>query len=587
MQTQRALLDAVGANDKGFWYEVVDTMNEGLLLVGPEREIVFLNKRAEEIVGRRLEEVKGRRCVDAINCPQCECRCRLFQDGRADNVEVSIFGDDGQQRILLKNARLIHDAKGQVLGGVETFTEITKEVQQRHVNEDHAALLFAHKCRINALMESMTEGVLALNAQSHVEMCSKRAAELLGLADCELAVGQPLTDLLGVDTSFFADADNEEAGEKCYQLLLPETHKDVQLRLCRIGPGSEERLAILHPAEAQPPERPAIVGDRTFQGIVSRAPSMHRIFGLIESAATTESNILISGESGVGKELVARAVHRLSLRRNHPFYAVNCATFTGSLLLSELFGHERGAFTGAYQTTKGKLELAGGGTLFLDEVAEIPLHYQAVLLRVLEERQFERVGGQGPIRMRARVIAATNGKLEEAVRTGRFRDDLYFRLKVIPIDVPPLRERREDVELLIQHFTRHPAINVNGKELEFSDRVIELLTDYPWPGNVRELRNIVEYLCFAANQRVDLSDLPKEFLRNQNHESLSDQQSQLQAQEGTTALPTKMRRNDDVDERKRILEALEACHYKRQQAADRLGMNRSTLWRTMKRLGID
>ena len=229
-----------------------------------------------------------------------------------------------------------------------------------------------------------------------------------------------------------------------------------------------------------------------FEGIIGRSSAMLAVFELVESVAKTGSTILITGESGTGKELVARAVHRQSLRRDRPFVALNCGALTETLLESELFGHMRGAFTGAETTKKGLIELAAGGTIFLDEIGEMTPMMQVKLLRVLQERRFRRVGGLDEIEADIRVVAATNQDLQRLVADGKFREDLYYRINVIPIHLPPLRERREDIPLIAEHFLRKFREEM-GKPIEtISGGAMECLMAYDWPGNIRELENVIE-----------------------------------------------------------------------------------------------
>jgi transcriptional regulator with GAF, ATPase, and Fis domain len=226
-------------------------------------------------------------------------------------------------------------------------------------------------------------------------------------------------------------------------------------------------------------------------GIVGRSPALQRVLHLVESVATTDAAILIRGETGAGKEVIAELIHRLSVRRGGPLVKFNCTAIPTGLLESELFGHERGAFTGAIARRIGRFELAHEGTLFLDEIGDLPLDLQPKLLRVLEEREFERVGSTQTIPSDVRIIAATNRPLEELVEEGQFRDDLYYRLNVFPIDLPPLRERTEDIPLLVRHFVMQHAGKL-GRRIEYiSPDVMETLVRHPWPGNVRELKHVL------------------------------------------------------------------------------------------------
>jgi DNA-binding NtrC family response regulator len=240
----------------------------------------------------------------------------------------------------------------------------------------------------------------------------------------------------------------------------------------------------------------------TFQDIISKNPKMHEIFQLIRQIASLKSTVLVHGESGTGKELIARAIHDSGERAAKAFVPVSCGALTETLLESELFGYEKGAFTGAASQKKGKFELADGGTLFLDEIGDISAKLQVDLLRVLQERCFFRVGGTDEISVDVRIIAATNQQLEEAVRQGRFRGDLFYRLNVINIRIPPLRERREDIPLLARHFLRRICVELDKEIADFSDGALRVLMDHDWPGNVRELENTVERAVVTCEKGV-------------------------------------------------------------------------------------
>jgi DNA-binding NtrC family response regulator len=235
-----------------------------------------------------------------------------------------------------------------------------------------------------------------------------------------------------------------------------------------------------------------------FRDLLSKSPVMHKVFDLARSAARSQSTVLVLGESGTGKELLARATHAESPRSNAAFVAVSCGALTESLLESELFGHEKGAFTGALARRRGKFEVADGGTIFLDEIGDISQKLQVDLLRVLEDRRFFRVGGSEPVAVDVRVIAATNRDLKKATEEGQFREDLYYRLNVIPITLPPLRERREDIPLLIERFLEHLSIEMNRRVDGVAPETLALLMKHDWPGNVRELRNVLERAVVVA-----------------------------------------------------------------------------------------
>jgi transcriptional regulator with GAF, ATPase, and Fis domain len=243
-----------------------------------------------------------------------------------------------------------------------------------------------------------------------------------------------------------------------------------------------------------------------FEEIVGASPPLRAVLSHVSKVAPTDSTVLITGETGTGKELLARAIHKRSPRSARAFVAVNCAAIPSSLISSELFGHERGAFTGALQRRQGRFELADGGTLFLDEVAELPAETQIMLLRVLQEREFERVGGSGPVRVNVRVIAATNRDLDAAVADGSFRADLFYRLNVFPLDVPALRDRRPDVPLLVEYFTHRYATRLGKRIGRLPTATSTLLQAYDWPGNIRELQNVIEravILCDSDTLSID------------------------------------------------------------------------------------
>jgi formate hydrogenlyase transcriptional activator len=250
-----------------------------------------------------------------------------------------------------------------------------------------------------------------------------------------------------------------------------------------------------------------------FEEVVGSSPALHTVLSRVSKVAPTDSTVLITGETGTGKELIARAVHRRSQRSSRAFVSVNCAAIPPDLIASELFGHEKGAFTGATQRRSGRFELAEGGTIFLDEIGELPAETQIALLRVLQEHEFERVGGTGSIRTNVRVIAATNRDLEAAIASGMFRSDLFYRLNVFPIEVPPLRERREDIPVLVEYFIDRFARKAGKSIRGINKKSLELLQSYPWPGNIRELQNVIErsvIVCETENFSVDESWLSQQ-----------------------------------------------------------------------------
>jgi DNA-binding NtrC family response regulator len=313
-----------------------------------------------------------------------------------------------------------------------------------------------------------------------------------------------------------------------------------------------------------------------YKRIVGNSGPMKAVYELIDKVAPTDTAVLIRGDSGTGKELVAHAIHFNSRRKEKPFIKVNCAVFAEGVLESELFGHEKGSFTGAAGKRIGRFELANGGSIFLDEIGDISPSTQVKLLRVLQEKEFERVGGTEVIRSDVRVIAATNKNLEEAIRKGGFREDLFFRLNVVPIIVPPLRERREDVEKLAYHFLHRYSLEANKKIIKIEKRALELMARYHWPGNVRELENAIQRaVVLSDGDTIYPSNMPLDIQTQSKEQAFS-----VLAEDATLT--------DRVEnyEKELILKALEKSGHVQTQAAKTLGINRTALIYKLKKYGL-
>jgi DNA-binding NtrC family response regulator len=305
---------------------------------------------------------------------------------------------------------------------------------------------------------------------------------------------------------------------------------------------------------------------RGYEGMIGRHAEMVRIYQLITQIAATPTTVLITGDSGTGKELIARAIHRRSDRAHQPFVAVNVAAIPDALLESELFGHEKGAFTGAHARKLGKFELAHGGTMFLDEIGSLRLDLQTKLLRALQEREVERVGGVRPVPVDVRVLAATNVNLRQAVRDRTFREDLYYRLNVVPVHVPALRERRDDIPLLVEHFVRKIARECRREVRGVSAGALEVLTRYDWPGNVRELENVIHRaVVLAQSPIIHLQDVPLDVAMPETGSRLAED----------TGLP--LREACEQFERQYVLRVLEQVQWNVSRAARLLGVHRNTV----------
>jgi DNA-binding NtrC family response regulator len=318
--------------------------------------------------------------------------------------------------------------------------------------------------------------------------------------------------------------------------------------------------------------------------IVGNHPAMQKIIQLISQVAGTKATILIQGESGTGKEIVARAIHYQSDRASKPFVVINCAAIPSNLLESELFGHEKGAFTGAIKTKRGRLELADQGTLFLDEIGEMPKELQVKILRVMEEQKFQRVGGTEDVAVDNRIIAATNKDLKQAVEAGSFRDDLYYRLNVITISIPPLRERKEDIPLLIDYFLKKHRDVFKSRAIGVKGEALKLLTDYPWPGNVRELENtLVRAMILSASEMIQVEDLPDEMRREEAPGALKLPAGREELKQMKKEAQQKAK---EEIEKSFIIEALRQGGGNVLRSAERVGMDRRQFQNLIRKYGI-
>lgn len=327
--------------------------------------------------------------------------------------------------------------------------------------------------------------------------------------------------------------------------------------------------------------RQQLRGKYKFDNMIGNSLAMQQVFSRLEKILHTDSTIMILGESGTGKELVARAIHFNGPRKEKPFVAINCGAIPADLLESELFGHVRGSFTGAIADKYGKFEAADGGTILLDEIGTMPLHLQMKLLRVLQEHEIERVGSSHKMKLNVRVISATNADLEQQVASGQFREDLYYRLNVIPVVLPPLRERREDIALLAKHFLHKQRVGMNRPDMVLEADALEVLEEYDWPGNVREMENIIERtVALTDGDRITAEELPLALRRCRRHLTQSPVWPKL-GEKGID-LPQMVAEL----ERDMIIQALDSGDGVKARAAALLGLNRTTLVEKIRRLGM-
>jgi PAS domain S-box-containing protein len=462
---QRAPVSSEELN--AYWKTVVDTIQEGVMIVNPEGVIISVNKAFENLTGYALDELIGNSC-STLNCTSCKVQrsgdpehwCTLFHNGLLEKQRCVLMRRDSSYVHILKNASVLRDTRGKVIGAVETMTDITELLERETTIE-------AFKRELNA--------------------------------------------------------------------------RD------------------------------------TFHGIIGISASMQRIFDLITNASDSDAPLLVLGESGTGKELIAQAVHECSGRKDAPYIKVNCASLNESLLESELFGHVKGAFTGAHQDRKGRFEAADGGSIFLDEIGDLPMSTQVKLLRVLEEKTIERVGDNQSIAIDVRIITATNRDLADMVRKGLFREDLFYRINVIPLNIPPVRDRTSDIPLLAESFFRKLQLK-SGKNIQsISSRAMDLLMRYSWPGNVRELRSTFEYAFVTCQSTaIEPTDLPPVI----QQPIMAEVKEEIGLVPKVSGLSINERREQE------LIAALEQTRGNQTRAAEILGVSRVTVWNRMKRYGL-
>ncbi|MGD9058443.1 MAG: sigma 54-interacting transcriptional regulator [Desulfobacterales bacterium] len=445
-----------------YWKTIVDTLQDGLMVMDPEGNILAMNPAAERLTGYSADELVGQNCR-ILNCTGCELYgrgagedwCRLFVSGNVKAKKCLISKKDHRALHVVKNATVLKDSDGRMIGAVETFTDISEMVRQE-------------------------QEILTLRKSCHLE----------------------------------------------------EDH----------------------------------------HGLLGESLPMQRLFELIENVAQTDAPVLIHGQSGTGKELVARAIHEDSPRKDKPFIKVNCAALNENLLESELFGHEKGSYTGADRTRIGRFEAAHEGTIFLDEIGDIPPGIQVKLLRVLEEKEIERVGDHKPIPVDVRIISATNKDLESLIAQKLFREDLYFRINVFPLKCPALSERLDDIHLIVQNFIEQNAAKSGKKIIGLTPEAMEALFTYPWPGNVRELRNAIEYaFVLCSGNWINKEHLPPKISANGKRPLMNHQRSSASWEE----------------ERKKLMDTLRQVGGNQSEAARSLGVSRVTIWKRIKKYGID
>jgi formate hydrogenlyase transcriptional activator len=596
---------AFGAGEEAFRL-IVETIPGLIAVMTPDGGVEHVNRQVLEYFGRTLEELKRWGSTDAVHpddLPRVIAAWEhAVETGQPYEFEHRIRRADGEYRWFQSRGLPLRDAEGRIVRWYNLLTDIDASKQSAEkLRRSEADLLEAQRLsHSGSWRHDLASGTFSVSPEV-LRIRGVESADPLSHIDRMYAGIHP-DDRSRVRTTYEAAQKQKSEFDAEYRIVLRDgTIKHLHTIghpvlnqagdvVEYIGTGidvteqKEARAALEHAFEEIKRLKDRLQDENLalreeidqafmFEEIVGASAALKTVLSHVAKVAPTDSTVLISGETGTGKELIARAIHKHSRRTERAFVSMNCAATPPSLIASELFGHEKGAFTGAVQQRRGRFELAHSGTIFLDEIGEIPMDTQIALLRVLQERQVERVGGSRAIPVDVRVIAATNRDLSEAIAAGTFRSDLFYRLNVFPIVVPPLRKRREDIPILVEYFVKRFAEKMAKRIHRIDKHTLELCERYSWPGNIRELQNIVErsvILCSGETFSIDEAWLPS--------------QVPLRA-EGSSALPAALQ-----DQEKDMIEAALAKSKGRvagpRGAAATLGIPPSTLESKIKQLGI-
>jgi PAS domain S-box-containing protein len=575
---------------------ILGHIQDGLLIVDTEGKILWANSVFLEMIGRTGEEVVGRSCCELGVGDFCSQFCPASSEGARSckvdahfNVQVKGREGKGNPGAYCFVSSPVRDSAGEIIGYMENFRGMDRVrdviMQLEEVNE----AISAERHKTEDLIDSMADGVFSVDQDLRVRRFSRNMEQMLGIAVSE-AIGKPCREVLkgtlcDTDCPLVWSRKHGKPVTGCRERLLASDGRSITASITtgflRNEPDFEQGLfGVVTDLSEVEKLREELEGRHSFEEIVGDSAAMRALFQQIEAVSPTDATVLVLGESGTGKELVARAIHRRSSRSSGPFVSVNCAALVDELLESELFGHVRGAFTGAVRDRQGRFEKAGGGTLLLDEVGDTSPALQAKLLRAIQEKTIEPVGSEASRKVDVRIIAATNKDLMDEVRKGHFREDLYYRLNVIPFYVPPLRDRRDDIPVLVEHFLqKYREVHFRDRKQDFegvSERALALMMEYPWPGNVRELEHAIEYAMISSDSgRIERAFLPL---------PLRQMVPRFSPEEAVEATPREA--PDGTDEGGVIREALERGQWNVGKTAAALGVSRTTLWRRMKRHGI-
>jgi PAS domain S-box-containing protein len=554
---------------------------DGIIVIGKEYQIIVFNEAASRITGFVEDDVIGKDFK--ILFSQSGDDSKLIIDSLKENrsfSNLSINITDSKNRIKNVLASITPILKDkEVLSVVLVFRNTKEMLTMAEEIEEKTLELIDQKNKLDAIFNSNIEGTFTIDNEWNVTSFNRSAEKITGFKKSE-AIGKKCWEIF--KSSICRNGCHMEQtmikGKSTIGNELEIINKKGMKVPIKVNSGillnnKNEKIGAVETFIDLTEIRNLSNHLKTqfkFSNIVGNSKEIEKVFTLLESVAETDSSVLITGESGTGKELVARAIHLNSSRSNGPFIALNCSAFAESLIESELFGHVQGAFTGAINSKVGRFELANNGTLFLDEIGDISLPIQTKLLRVLETRQFERVGGNRTININVRIIAATNKDIPAEISKGNFREDLFYRINVMNIHLPPLRERMGDFPLLLNHFIKKYNERFSKTVTNFLPETYNLLQDYQWPGNIRELENVIEHCFVLCKSDIIKTEHLPERIKNSSLFKVSTSNNLVQDAEETM-----------------IVNALKKHRGNRTKASKELNINPSTLWRKMKKLGIN
>jgi PAS domain S-box-containing protein len=568
---------------------ILSNIHDGLVLLDLEGRIRYANQIFLRMTARTMEELEGLKLCDVFDEQICmridPGQLSLPNDGNQVHFNVELPDNDGVPGSYCFSATVVRDAEGKPIGMLENFRDMKKLrnmiLQLQEVNQ----AIQHEKDRTEHIVDSMADGIFTVDRDRIILSFSGKMEQLTGI-QAKDAIGRNCSEVLKgtkceTDCPLRWSFENQKPVERCREELRIHHGKHIPVTVTTAflneeSNGSSSLIGVVRDYSEEERLRRKLQETYSYRNIVGQSPAMQRVFQIIQTLADTDVTVLIQGETGSGKDLVAQAIHHCSPRKDGPFVMLNCAALNDNLLESELFGHVRGAFTGAVADRPGRFELAARGTLFLDEIGDTSPAMQSKLLRALEEKTFERVGDTRTRKVDVRIIAATHHDLRKLVSEGRFREDLYFRLTVMPVHLPPLRERKEDIPLLAQHFIdKYRSRYFAGREDRFegiSNRALALLLQYDWPGNVRELEHAIEHAMISTTTgRIERVFLPEAIHKLQP----TDDGPEPFGQAGNPASPeAELRRT------------LERHHWNATETAEALGISRTTLWRRMRKLDL-